>query len=153
MLGRRRTVNRNTDTESDQFLPAVTVDDQGRIHVILYDDRAYRPLGQHDGQQEPGEAEPRFDVYYAVSVDQGQSWIEQKLVLEPVDEPAADLNLEPLSDGFELGEYVGITWYAPPGAGPTEIWTAFTGTLSTDDDPAGSDKSVIYYSQHTYPNP
>lgn len=146
VLGPRRQVNQNTDNMSDQFLPAATVDDHGRIHAVFYDDRSY---DQDDGQPGSSDPDPRFDVYYAVSDDQGQSWRERKLILGPVDESAVDLGLSPLSPGFELGEYVDIAWYAGPG-GETEVWTAFTGTLSSDTAPPGSDKSVVYYSRHTH---
>jgi len=149
LLGPPRRVNQNTDTLSDQFLPAVTVDHRGRIHVIFYDDRAY---SQEDGPPGPDDPDPRFDVYYALSADQGRTWQEKKLVLEPTDEPAVDLGLAPLSPGFELGEYADIAWFARPD-GTTEVWTAFAGTLSTDALGSAADRSVIYSSRHVYHEP
>jgi hypothetical protein len=154
VVGEPIRVTPELDSESDQFLPAITVDTHGRIHVVYYDDRAYRvgPHPQVDGHPGIGDPAARFDVYYGVSDDQGTTWTEKKLVWEAdPSEPAVDLGIGTnyLACTFELGEYIGISSYTAPG-GATSVWTAFTGSLSTD---SSGDRSVIYYSEHTYQNP
>ena len=72
--------------EKDQFLPSVTVDDQGRIHVIFYDDRNYEQT--HD----PPTLQPKFDVYYAVSTNQGATFTNFELYAVPA-APALEFSL------------------------------------------------------------
>jgi len=139
--------------DQDQFMANVAVDERGRIHVVFYDDREY---DQDDGAPEPNAPEPRFDFFYAVSPDGGSTWIEKKLVwTDDPNEPTIDLGypLDPngptdpnwLSRMYFLGEYTSIT-VAEPVCWGSEVWTAFSGTWSGDNDP-NNDKSVIWYSR------
>ena len=73
--------------EKDQFLPSVTVDDQGRIHVIFYDDRNYEQTHNN-----PPTLLPKFDVYYAVSTNQGATFTNFELYAVPA-APALEFSL------------------------------------------------------------
>jgi hypothetical protein len=110
---------------SDQFLPSIIVDDDGYIHVIFYDDRNY--------EQDDNAEEPRFDVYYAYSVDGGEHWTNEELEYDPDDPnaprvPAVNLDAELDLRGFELGEYIGITYY------DSAVWTSYAGTWDEEED-------------------
>jgi len=48
----------------------------------------------------------------------------------PPDPPALDFSLD-IWDGFEPGEYIGITSFF--GGARREVWTSFSGTLPADD--------------------
>jgi len=135
--------NDQTFYESDQFRPAVTVDRQGYIHILFYDDRNYTDSLAGD-QQPDGSADAKFDAFYAYApLDEldFQSDPEQNRELYGVpSEPAVDGELD-LWDGYELGEYNGITFFF--GGGRHEVWTSFSGTKAGDPSP---DKTVIYSS-------
>ena len=139
--------NDDTDFESDQFRPAVTVDTQGYIHILFYDDREYTdpdPNDPQEDQQPDGSADAKFDAFYAYAPLDDldfQSDPEQNRELYAVPaEPAVDGELN-LWKGYELGEYNGITSFF--GAGRHEVWTSFSGTKAGDPSP---DKTVIYSS-------
>ena len=123
---------------SDQFLPAVTVDTAGRIHVIYYDDRDF--IDQVDGQTEPA---AKFNVYYAYSTDKGEQWTYWKLFALP-DRAALDMG-DDIVNYFEPGEYIGISYYRDTQEERDEVWTAFTGTEKTGGDP-DDDEAVIWSS-------
>lgn len=131
--------------ESDQFMPSVTVDDNGRIHVIFYDDRNYTdgPTGDLQPDDDPNVL-AKLDAYYAWSDDQGANWTNMELYAEPP-EPAINreilLNVNPR-------EYNGIAWYRDGLA--TEVWTAFSGTYRLDPSP---NDSVIWSSQINWTGP
>lgn len=135
--GRVKVNNDVTPYESDQFLPSVTVDDQGRIHIIFYDDRNYNLTSD----QEDNSPDPKFDVYYAFSDDQGAGFTNFELYGIP---PAPALEFGLTGSPFaNPGEYIGISFYE---RGPaTEVWTSFTGTST--QDPCLTDKSVIFSSR------
>ncbi|MFO0839259.1 MAG: hypothetical protein U1D55_12140 [Phycisphaerae bacterium] len=136
----------NAETPSDQFLPSIHVDSQGRIHVAFYDDRDF-PTQRDGGATEPN----RFNAYYARSTDGGLTFdhVDQRLFLDSnpqLDPPAGDLSpTVPLSADWEMGEYLGITSYRNPVTGATAIWTSFNGITPLDTN--GSDKSVIWASR------
>ena len=113
---------------SDQFLPAVTVDTAGRIHVIYYDDRDF--IDQVDGQTDPP---AKFNVYYAYSIDGGENWTYRKLFALP-DRAALDMG-DDIVGYFEPGEYIGISYYRDTQEQRDEVWTSFTGTARTVGDP------------------
>ena len=131
---RIRVNNDPNDVVSDQYLPAVTVDTQGRIHIIFYDDRSF-------ADQNDQTADPVFDAYYAYAplddLDfQSDPERNRRLYAEldpphPPDPPALDFSLD-IWEGFEAGEYIGIT-SSSFGVGRREVWTSFTGTLPAED--------------------
>lgn len=134
-LGPQRQVNDPSATtyESDQFLPSVTVDDTGRVHIIYYDDQRFTDGPTGDLQPDQGSPEPDFDVYYAWSEDQGANWLYARLHLDPDpqnDPPALEFSLEP---SIRPKEYIGIAWYGAENV--SEVWTAYTGTWEDDPQP------------------
>jgi len=114
---------------ADQFLPALTVDPLGRIHVIFYDDRHHED--QHDLTMNP-----KFDVYYAYSDDGGAHFYNARLFLDPELPPEEDPGVDfwhDVDENFEITDYIGIT-YRQSGV-HTDIFTSFTGSSATDGDP------------------
>jgi hypothetical protein len=132
--------------ESDQFHPSITVDANGVIHVIFYDDRRF---DQEDGPADPLPApQPKYDVFYAWAVppEPGQPWFwtNEKLWWQtqgPGDPPALDLNDDSL-ELFEAGEYIGISFWG------NDVWTSFAGSDFDDPD---DNKSVIWSSRIPWP--
>jgi len=125
-LGPRLQVNDdNVAGEQDQVLPAITVDGGGRIHIIWYDDRNY--------VQDDGAPDPKYDVFHAVSVNGGASFIPPnlELIANPY-ETAVDFTLNTSLDF--LGDYIGIS------ASGNVAWGVYAGTLA--NEPQG-DPSVI----------
>jgi len=121
--------------ESDQFMPSIVVDNQGRIHVVFFDDRRF--------DQDDTDSTAKFDAFYAWSEDGGQTWNNQRLFLDPNDpqDPAAlDLSVAPI--GYPVREYIGITFFEDVGG--THVMTAYHGTDPNEQD---SDKSVIWSSR------
>jgi len=135
-----------TQYESDQFFPAATVDENGYIHVIFYDDRRYNVTSD----QGDDELDPQFDVWYAWSDVDLLDFEDQNKLLYEIDpndpnEPAAlDFTLDVSPGDFELGEYIGITWYQNDDAQRDEVWTTFTGTSPTE---AEDEESLIWSSR------
>ena len=126
------------EIETDQFMPAIDVDEDGGIHIIYYDDRNY--------EQDDDEQNPRYDVFYAFSDDQGDSWIERELCDDPQNdcaesEPAADFSDDAI--GFTIRDYIGID------VGADRVWTCFMGT-SDEQDP-NPNQSVIWSTQIVLP--
>ncbi len=124
--GPRIRVNNDVDPSGayDQFMPSVTVDIEGRIHVMFYDDRNYT---QQDNQTNPP---PKFDVFYAWSPDQATTWFNEELFANDPAEPALDWALA----NTRPHEYNGIAWYG------NSVWTTYTGTWSQDQQ---TNKAVI----------
>ena len=125
-LGPKRQINDPLATtyESDQFMPSPIVDKSGRIHVIYVDDQKHTDGPEGDLQPDTMQ-NPKFDVFYAWSEDQGQNWSYRELFATPP-EPALDCVLQ----HFTLREYIGIAWYTS--GSTSEIWTAFPGTYTLD---------------------
>jgi len=114
---------------ADQFLPALTVDPYGRVHVIFYDDRHHR-------FQDDSTVQPKFDVYYAYSDTGGASFANERLFLDPELPPEEDPGVDfwhDVDENFEITDYIGIT-YRQSGV-HTDIFTSFTGSSATDGDP------------------
>ena len=131
----------NAPTPTDQFLPALTVTPgatpaETRVHVIFYDDRKFP--NQLD---DPQPIYPNFDVFYAYSMDAGETfqWPDEELYQVPP-ETAVRFELG-IGPEFELADYIGIA--------PQEhllgvdLWTSFMGTHAGDP----GHKSVIYSSR------
>lgn len=151
VVGPRVLVNNDSTTfESDQFMPAMTVDDNGLVHFIFYDDRDHTDGPEDDLQPDgcgpnPTCQTPKFDVYYAWApvsnlVFEDHPERNQRLFLtqNPNDEPALDLALEI----FEIRDYIGICWY-----GDT-VWTAYSGTWTGDYGPPNpNNESMLWSSQ------
>ena len=128
--------NDNTPFESDQFMPSVAVDGSGYIHVIFYDDRNYTfdPGDPTHDQQEDDQTDPppKFDVFYAWSINQGQNWVNEELrAPEGKEEPAIDFQY----NAAYLREYIGITWYG--NEQQSKVWTAFNGTSQFESNNKG----------------
>ena len=118
----------------DQFMPTMTVDGAGRIHVTYYDDRRYE---QDDSFGCGGLFQAKYDVCYAHSEDGGATWHYQRLYAESPDNtwPALEMG----ERCMDPHEYNGVVWYE------NSVWTTFTGT----NDPAGSDNNhaVVFSSR------
>lgn len=107
---------------ADQFLPALTVDCAGDVHVTLYDDRRFV---QHDTDENA-----RFDLLLARSRDQGATFETRRLPAPFPDRVWLDL---PLTHPFYRGplEYNGIAWTLSP-TGEREVWASAAGTSTLD---------------------
>ena len=83
---------------SDQFLPWIEVDAQGRLHLAWYDTR------RHAGNDAAASAP--VDFWYAVSADRGRNWEAQRLTEAPIE--SASTNWSPLGpQPFQvLGDYI-----------------------------------------------
>lgn len=135
--------------ESDQFLPSPTVDSSGRLHITWYDDRLYNASSdQADGT---ATADPKFDVFYARGVVNGQGLLtfptgNQLLYGTGDEEDEPELNYALLHDPDpdwdfpdRPGEYNGIA------VDGSTVWTTFTGTSAQDDNQVNN-PSVIWSS-------
>jgi hypothetical protein len=88
-------VNGDASPPGDQFHPWIEVDDAGRVHVLYFDSR-------HTVQMD-GTEHGMFDVYYAVSLDQGSTFSEYRLTAAPFDSADAVWAV----GGQFLGDYLG----------------------------------------------
>ena len=129
-----RIVPGDAPPRSDQFLPALAVDDRGRLHLGFLDTR----------RTTAGDVAPsaRIDAWYAVSEDGGASFRAQRLEAEPVD--SAKTNWSPLSATARIqfiGDYIGldVSAHAAYVAFPSTIDGAVAMTLARIDfdDAAG----------------
>ncbi len=127
----------------DQFMPNLTVDSGGTIHVTYYDDRRYNVLSdQVDG---PGTPMPKFDVVYAYFDFESDEWVETILEADPMSpdylEPVFDFHRN-LYPEYQLRDYTGIDWCPDPlNPGHLEVWTTFMGTSVQDANP---EQTVIW---------
>lgn len=130
-----------TTFESDQFIPSVTVDYAGRIHVTFYDDRNYTddPNDPENDQQPDGCELPKFDVFYAYSDTQGAQWANVELHAVP-SEPALDFDWKKI----DPHEYNGIA------CDGNTVWATYAGTWK--DDPQNN-KAVISANRMDWPPP
>lgn len=123
--GPRIRVNQNTDPDADSFLPAMTVDDHGFIHIIYYDDRNYE-------QDDTATTNVRFDAFYAYSTDQGQNWFDQRLPA-PSGQHAHAVRVP--GQNIDMREYIGISWHGD------DVWAVYTGR---DDNKTTENQGVIW---------
>lgn len=129
------------NNSDDQFMPTMDVDAGGRIHVIYYDDQQFRPP-----QTDSTEYDAKFNLWYAYSADQAQTWSYWNLCDNPTgdcveSESAVDysvIDYEVFSP-LALRDYIGID-VGPDG----DVWTTFMG-ISNDRDPdPEADKTLIW---------
>lgn len=78
----------------DQWFPWIEADEEGRLHVTFLDTR--------DVDQSDTSSSPRINAYYALSEDEGATWVEARLT--PTSWNAQD---DGFGGGF-LGDYLGI---------------------------------------------
>lgn len=110
------------DPDTTQWLPMITVDPNGDVHVIYYDDLMFSQLYT--------DTEAKYDLAYAVSRNKGQSYTITRWSVPGGNAAWLDTNL--LDDGpttWEImpREYNGLTFW-PVGNGTVEVWAAFCGT-------------------------
>lgn len=121
----------------------IAVDSNGWVHVLFYDNR---PAFVDDPAcNEPGYT-GKYDIYYALSTDYGQTFTVRNLRLNCDQEPALDLDLQGsgVPAGFSPHEYNGLAIYESGGS--TRVWTLYTGTSDhPEDDPLH--RSVIFGQQ------
>ncbi|MFO0837779.1 MAG: hypothetical protein U1D55_04575 [Phycisphaerae bacterium] len=132
----------NAETPSDQFNPAVRVDQTGRVHVVFYDDRDWP--SQRDGNSAP---DLKFNVFYASRAPGQTTFGPQRRLFElvdsPTDPPAGNRNLL-THNGYELGEYLGLDVFRDAFTGAVTVWAGFCGSTPNDEH---ADKSVIWASR------
>lgn len=133
----------NELVETDQILPAVKVDPSGRIHVVYYDDQDFT----QDDLSGCSPDCPTYDVKYAYSVDQGQTWNYRELCDDPPSCAATEPAIvdENWGGGFWLGDYIGID--IRDGC----VWTSFVGsTINPIVDP-NPNNTLIWSSRIVLP--
>lgn len=95
-----------TAAGTDRFMPMMTIDRLGRIHISYFDDRAY--------SQADTDPNPKFDLYYSTSLDGGSTYQEQEVVSNALDFCATPDNFQPREyAGIEARD--GFVWIAYPG--------------------------------------
>jgi hypothetical protein len=133
----------NDPNSADQFTPTVLIDDDGNLHVIFYDDRRWPD--QSDGDS----SGCMFDVYYAVSTDQGSTWEEHLLYAADPHDPNEVEALDSMLDNYGIGggifgpfEYPGLGYYVDETR--EFLLASFTGT--DPNDPYGPGDGAVIYS-------
>lgn len=130
------------DYHTDQFLPSIAVDADGRVHVTYYDDRRFRQADPIDSSSPASPAS--FDWARAVSSDQGQTFTNQ-LVTSAANDAGTGVPLPyyqyPGAKGFR--EYTGLAT-AVIGASPV-VWASAVGT----DTSSGSPVQTIFVTGFT----
>jgi hypothetical protein len=90
------------EIEGDQFFPWIECDPHGRVHLLFLDSR-------NDADQSDTETvNAFFDVYYAYSTDEGETWTHIRLTDEMFDVDAADDNPEDELPCDFFGDYLGM---------------------------------------------
>ena len=114
----------------DQFLPTLTVDDLGRVHVLYYDEQFFP--GQLD-TIDPKLA--RYDVVYGVSCDGGQTYTKVEFHPSTTGDTAyLDWSKEDETYfEFNVRDYIGIDWSVNDTLEARFIWGGITGTRETDE--------------------
>ncbi len=118
----------------------MTVDNDGVIHVIFYDDRDYNT--NETGDQLDEDTSAKYNVYYTYSDDGGMTFAPNRRLHEDdsSDDPIPALDEDGGSSGlFKPGEYIGISYDALNDL----ILTSYTGI---DADDTTQDQSVIWSS-------
>lgn len=97
-----RPVAIDAPAQTDQFMPALAVDDAGRLHLAFYDSRR---TGATDASQNA-----RIDAWYARSEDRGLSWSSQRLNDQPIESERSFWSpIVPAPGGSQfIGDYLGI---------------------------------------------
>jgi hypothetical protein len=117
--------------DADQFLPVATVDGQGRIHVIYYDNR---PDSRATCQQEAGLG-GAYDLYYSLSWDHGVEFTTYNLRTDCESKRPLNLDLQgsEVDFGWSPREYNGISFYEA--SGTTRVWVVYSCAVSDDGIP------------------
>jgi hypothetical protein len=90
------------EIEGDQFFPWIECDAHGRVHLLFMDSR-------NDADQDDSETvHAFFDVYYAYSLNQGQTWTHIRLTDEMFDVDAADDDPADEKPCDFFGDYLGM---------------------------------------------
>lgn len=97
-----RAVAIGAPAQTDQFMPALAVDDNGRLHLAFYDSRR---TGAADASENA-----RVDAWYARSDDRGLSWSSQRLSDQPIESERSFWSpIAPSPGGSQfIGDYLGI---------------------------------------------
>jgi len=90
------------DIEGDQIFPWIECDGEGRVHLLFMDSR--NDANQDDSETVHG----FFDVYYAYSVDEGETWTHIRLTDEMFDVDAADDDPTDEKPCDFFGDYLGM---------------------------------------------
>lgn len=122
--------------DQDQWCPAAAVDAQGRIHVVFYDDRNY--------DQMDSSTTPKFDVFYAVSEDEGATFT--NFHVPPTSTPAVDFAHNNVG---ALREYMDIA-IQEHNDGATTVWFTFIGS---EPDATTLSDSAVYVANVFYQAP
>ncbi len=113
------------DSDKDQFKPVITVDTQGWVHVVFYDDIMH---GAND----------RFDLHWAVSTNNGVGYRHSYPPVILPNEAMLDLELDTTNPSPR--EYNGLDFFLDD-QGTLTIWTSFMGTHW---DPAFFPETAIF---------
>lgn len=113
------------DSDKDQFKPVITVDTQGWVHVVFYDDIMH---GAND----------RFDLHWAVSTNNGVGYRHSYPPVILPNEAMLDLELDTTKPSPR--EYNGLDFFLDD-QGTLTIWTSFMGTHW---DPAFFPETAIF---------
>ena len=134
-----------TQFESDQWAPSMTIDDQGYVHIIFYDDRDFTdPNDPNDGDQQPdstARATTKYNVYYAWAPVDNLDFSPEQRNLELFASPAETAYDGSLS-AFDPHEYNGIAWLGDV------VFTTYAGTWEADTQPnesAISSSRIIWH--------
>ncbi len=80
------------ETTNDNWMPVLNVGPEGQVNVFFYDRRNDR-------------SNRKIDVYRALSVDQGHSWVNERVTAESFDIPPLKPNFDPLVKECYMGDY------------------------------------------------
>lgn len=108
------------NANADSFFPWLEVDNYGRLHLVMYDTRH---TVQNDNSlfgSQPG----LIDAYYLYSLDDGDTWTENRLTSAPFDCDDDGLNR---SQQF-IGDYNGLTY------SQNVVWPLYLSTQNGDSD-------------------
>jgi hypothetical protein len=139
--GRTWSSGRNLSTDlppfSDQFLPWLAVDRQGRLHLAYFD------TARHGGLD--ADADARVDVWYATSDDHGASWSRTRLTAQPID--SLGTRWSPTSNATSaqfLGDYftLVVSDHAAYVAHPVHEGGVYGMTVSRIDLPASAGATI-----------
>lgn len=133
-------VNDDSGDGTDQFMPAVAVDEQGRIHVAFYDRRL-----------DPGNL--LYDVYYTSSSDSGHTWAPNVRVTNVSSDPAQPGVAGQIGNRLGIAVWAGrvaITW-TDTRNGNTDIYASRLVETGISEGPAPLPSDI--HLENPYPNP
>ncbi len=127
----------------DQFFPWIEVDDRGRLHLVYWD--------SSNTTQNDSDGVGWFDVYYAVSSDQGDTWTRFRLT--PNSFSTANVFQQILQSDF-VGDYIGMAVTGDV-AHPVYVSTqngnldVFTNAIDFGPEPVA--RNDYYYTPRDFP--